>query len=112
MTKINSYNKPNITRGQRSRTQSPALRRSSTALRAFLIFWEVKMYGIKSSQGRWSVSLCDCSEDTAHFHYGNVVLHISRDDLRELGLAMQSVADGAEQIDARHDDAAKKELVQ
>ena len=51
------------------------------------------MYGIKSRGGRWSVSLCNCSQDTAHFHYGNVVLHISRDDLRELGLAMQSVAE-------------------
>jgi hypothetical protein len=29
-------------------------------------------------------------------HYGNVVLHISRDDLRDLGIAMQSVAEGAE----------------
>ena len=55
------------------------------------------MYGIKSSQGRWWVSLCDCSHDTAHFHYGNIVLHISLDDLREVGTAMQSVADnGAE----------------
>jgi len=33
------------------------------------------MYAIKSPQGRWSVSLCNCSRDTAHFHYGNVVLH-------------------------------------
>ena len=41
------------------------------------------MYGIKSPEGRWSVSLCNCSQDAAHFHYGNVVLHISRDDLRE-----------------------------
>jgi len=70
------------------------------------------MYGIKSSQGRWSVALCNCSQDTAHFHYGNVVLHISRDDLRELGLAMQSVADEAEQIDARDAEAAKKGVVQ
>jgi hypothetical protein len=48
------------------------------------------MYVIKSAEGRWSVSLCDCSQDTAHFHYGNVVLHILRDDLRDLGIAMQS----------------------
>ena len=46
------------------------------------------MSAIKSRAGRWSVSLCDCSEDTAHFHYGNVVLDISRGDLRELGHAM------------------------
>jgi hypothetical protein len=64
------------------------------APRAFLFLQEVIiMQGIKSPEGRWSVSLCSCSEDTAHFHYGNVVLHISLNDLRELGLAMQSVAE-------------------
>ena len=70
------------------------------------------MYGIKSREGRWSVSLCNCSQDTAHFHYGNVVLHISRDDLRDLGLAMQSVAESAEhtEIDSHLD--LKKGLVQ
>jgi len=68
------------------------------------------MYGIKSSQGRWSVSLCDCSHDTAHFHYGNIVLHISLDDLREVGTAMQSVADnGTEQ---ENSSASKKGWVQ
>ncbi|MGZ8495571.1 MAG: hypothetical protein ACXWWP_06685, partial [Candidatus Binatia bacterium] len=54
------------------------------------------MYGIKSSNGRWSVSLCNCTQDTAHFHYGSVVLHIACDDLRELGLAMQNVAESNE----------------
>jgi hypothetical protein len=67
------------------------------------------MYGIKSPEGRWSVTLCTCSEDTAHFHYGNVVLHISRQDLRELGIAMQSVAERA--LADGHDDL-KKRLVQ
>ena len=57
------------------------------------------MDGIKSREGRWSVSLCNCSHDTAHVHYGNVVLHILRDDLRELGLAMQNVAEGIEQAE-------------
>jgi hypothetical protein len=71
---------------------------------------EVKMHDVKSREGRWSVSLCNCSEDTAHVHYGNVVLHILRDDLRELGLAMQTVADG---IDQRQDFLTiKKGLVQ
>ena len=65
------------------------------AVRAFLFLREVIMQEIKSPQGRWSVSLCSCSEDTAHFHYGNVVLHISREDLRDLGIAMQSVAEDA-----------------
>ena len=50
------------------------------------------MYTIKSLEGRWSVSLCNRSQDTAHVHYGSVVLHVLRDDLRELGLAMQNVA--------------------
>jgi hypothetical protein len=65
------------------------------------------MYRIKSREGRWSVSLCNCSQDTAHFQYGNVVLHISLDDLR--ALAMQSVADG---VDTNDDRTLKKGLVQ
>ena len=70
------------------------------------------MYGIKSPAGRWSVSLCNCSEDTAHFHYGNVVLHISRDDLRDLGIAMQSVAEGIEGPETHDQSDLKKGLVQ
>jgi hypothetical protein len=72
---------------------------------------EGHMYGIKSPAGRWSVSLCNCSHDTAHFHYGNVILHISRDDLRELGIAMQNVAESAER-DATDNFDLKKGLVQ
>jgi hypothetical protein len=70
------------------------------------------MYGIKSREGRWSVSLCDCSQDTAHLHYGNVVLHISLGDLRELGLAMQSVAEGAAPTEQDDLPEVKKGLVQ
>ena len=70
------------------------------------------MYGIKSPEGRWSVSLCNCSQDTAHFHYGNVVLHISRDDLRDLGIAMQSVAEGAGRTETDSHLDFKKGLVQ
>jgi len=70
------------------------------------------MYGIKSPEGRWSISLCNCSQDTAHFHYGNVVLHISRDDLRDLGIAMQSVAEGAEGAATKQHFDLKKGLVQ
>jgi hypothetical protein len=70
------------------------------------------MYGIKSRAGKWSVSLCNCSVDTAHFHYANVVLHISRDDLRELGLAMQCVADGVEPAGTQELSTSKKGLVQ
>ena len=67
------------------------------------------MYRIKSPAGRWSVSLCNCSQDTAHFHYGNVVIHISHEDLRHLGIAMQSVA---ERVETRHQFELKKGLVQ
>jgi hypothetical protein len=70
------------------------------------------MYGIKSRDGRWSVSLCDCSRDTAHVHYGNVVLHISLQDLRELGLAMQSVADRIEPTEMQDHRELKKGMVQ
>ena len=70
------------------------------------------MHEIKSPEGRWSVSLCNCSEDTAHFHYGNVVLHIAFDDLRDLGVAMQSVADGSEQPAVKDFTSFKKGLVQ
>ena len=70
------------------------------------------MHGIKSPEGRWSVSLCSCSGDTAHFHYGTVVLHIALDDLRDLGVAMQSVADGVERPAANDFTSFKKGLVQ
>ena len=71
------------------------------------------MYGIKSRAGRWSVALCSCSQDTAHFQYGNVILHISRDDLRELGIAMQNVAEGAGRDETESQiDFNKKGLVQ
>jgi hypothetical protein len=69
------------------------------------------MYGIKSRDGRWSVSLCSCSHDT-HVQYGNVILHIVREDLRDLGLALQSIADGGEEPDSRDLVDFKKGLVQ
>jgi hypothetical protein len=70
------------------------------------------MYGIKSRAGRWSVCLCNCSPNTAHFHYGNVVVHILLDDLRDLGVAMQSVADTVERAETSRDFRLKKGLVQ
>lgn len=51
------------------------------------------MYGIKSRRDRWSISLCNCSQDTVHFHYGNAVLHIALEDLDELSLAMKTIAE-------------------
>jgi hypothetical protein len=76
------------------------------------IFEEVNVYAIKSPRGKWSVSLCNCSRDTAHFHYGNVVLHISLDDLRELGMAMQSVAENVTQPEQESFSPSKKGWVQ
>lgn len=51
---------------------------------------------INSPEGRWSIARCSCSQDTVHFYYGNVTLHISLQDLRELGRAMQRMAQGLE----------------
>jgi hypothetical protein len=48
------------------------------------------MQGIKSREGVGG-SLCSCSRDTAHFNYGNAILHISLADLFDLGIAMQEV---------------------
>ena len=70
------------------------------------------MYGIKSREGRWSVSHCTCSQDTAHVHYGSVVLHVVRDDLRELGVAMQNVAEAIAQPEPEDVSELKKGLVQ
>ena len=58
------------------------------------------------------VSLCNCSKDTAHFHYGNVVLHISLDDSRQLGIAMQSVADNVKHQEQENSITSKKGWVQ
>jgi hypothetical protein len=79
--------------------------------RAFLVSGGV-MHGIKSHEGRWSVCLCNCSPDTAHFHYGNVVLHILLDDLRDLGLATERVADAVDEAERLHDSGLKKGMVQ
>jgi hypothetical protein len=70
------------------------------------------MYGVKSRDGRWSVSLCSCSHDTAHVQYGNVIVHILREDLRDLGLALQSIADGADEPEQQELADFKKGLVQ
>jgi hypothetical protein len=70
------------------------------------------MHGIKSPEGRWSVLLCNCSVDTAHLHYGNVVLHILRADLRAIGVAMQTIADEVAGVEADIQVDVKKGLVQ
>jgi len=66
------------------------------------------MTEIRSRQNRWSVTLCTCSQDTVHLWYGNVVLHILQEDVRELGIAMQNITDRAEQ--AQRDPAVKNIL--
>jgi hypothetical protein len=70
------------------------------------------MHGIKSPEGRWSVSVCNRSAETAHFHYGNVALHIALDDLPDLGVALQSAADGIEKSEPDNFAPRKEGLVQ
>jgi len=65
---------------------------------------------INSAEGRWSIALCGCSQDTVHFYYGNVTLHISLQDLQELGMAMQRMAQGLESQNGG--DGKKKTLLQ
>lgn len=54
------------------------------------------MERINCLQGRWSIGLCACSEDTVHFSYGNATLHILIDDMRDLGNALQKLAERLE----------------
>ena len=69
------------------------------------------MDGTEPHGQRWSISLCSCSQDTIHFHYGNAILHIALEDLRELGAAMQKIAERAiNAFPSNH--ASKKVLVQ
>jgi hypothetical protein len=68
------------------------------------------MQGIKSREGKWS--MCSGSRDTAHFHYGNAILHTSLDDLRDLGIAMQSVAEDVARGESHNRFELKKGLVQ
>lgn len=51
------------------------------------------MWTINSSEGRWSISLCTCTQGMTHFTYGNATLHILVRDLRDLGMAMQRMAE-------------------
>jgi hypothetical protein len=69
------------------------------------------MQEIKSHAGKWPLSLCSCSRDTVHFHHGKIVLDISREDLGELGLTMQSVAENAASTEWSDHLALKKGLV-
>lgn len=51
------------------------------------------MQTINSCEGRWSISVCTCTQGMIHFQYGNATLHILAQDLRDLGMAMQIIAE-------------------
>lgn len=53
------------------------------------------MAQINSRNGRWSIAMCSCSQDTIHFIYGNATLHICLEDLPDLGMAMRKMAEHA-----------------
>jgi hypothetical protein len=59
-------------------------------------FKEIKMKRINCLEGRWSIGLCACSDDTVHFQYGNATLHILVADIRDLGNALQRIAERLE----------------
>ena len=70
------------------------------------------MQTINSSQGRWSVTICSCSQETIHVIYGNATLHILVEDLRDLGMAMQKMAEGLRPLSGANNASKKKELLQ
>ncbi len=70
------------------------------------------MQTINSSQGRWSIGVCTCTQDTIHFTYGNATLHILVADLSDLGMAMQKMAEGLRPLSGGNNDSKKKELLQ
>jgi hypothetical protein len=58
--------------------------------------------------GRWSVGLCACSEDTVHLHYGNATLHILVEDTRDLGNALQKLAEQLKSQRCQDGDGTKR----
>lgn len=70
------------------------------------------MAQISSCQGRWSIGLCTCADDTVHFSYGNATLHILVADLGELATAMQKVAEDLKRPSTDQNDAKKKTVLQ
>lgn len=47
---------------------------------------------LNSSEGRWAVSLCKCTEGMIHFTYGNATLHVAVEDVAALGTALERLA--------------------
>lgn len=72
----------------------------------------LKVAQINSCQGRWSIGLCTCTDDTIHFTYGNATLHILVADLRDLGMAMQKMAGELKPSSVDPNDIRKKGLLQ
>lgn len=70
------------------------------------------MDSINSPEGRWSISLCTGTQGTIHFAYGNATLHMLVEDLRDLGMAMQKMAEGLGPLSRGNNDSKKKELLQ
>ena len=71
------------------------------------------MERINCLQGRWSIGLCACSEDTVHFHYGNATLHILVEDMRDLGNALQKLAERLQSQPSQDGNGTKrKSLIQ
>lgn len=70
------------------------------------------MNQINSREGRWSIGVCTCTQGMIHFSYGNATLHISAEDIRDLGMAMQKMAEGLGPLSGGNNDSKKKELLQ
>lgn len=48
---------------------------------------------LNSSEGRWAVSLCKCTEGMIHFTYGNATLHVAVEDVAALSAALDRMAE-------------------
>lgn len=71
------------------------------------------MEQINSREGRWSIGVCTCTQGMIHFSYGNATLHISAEDIRDLGMAMHRMAENlTSQSPQNGSDSKKKELLQ
>ena len=71
------------------------------------------MEQINSREGRWSIGVCTCAQGMIHFSYGNATLHISVEDIRDLGMGMHRMAEGlGPQSCQNGSDSNKKELLQ
>jgi len=52
--------------------------------------------------------VCSCSQDTIHLIYGNATVHIWVGDLRDLGMAMQTIAEGLDPKSSQNGSDTKK----